>query len=263
MSISGLNEGKEAEVKYRFSVGAGVLVFDAVLFPFSGLSSKDLYVPPHPDDVSKKGSKTEPIRLRDNYHVSNTFPFGFFLEGGIFLTHRLRLKDKFTVSFNPGMLGIGTEAEYRRSNIYGEGNYEYPPFNRQQYASGEKAYTFVSIGNIISNFLDLELYLAGHPQSKKEERAFLPLQMGIGFIALEHIYGWDRYGNIEFESKEYDYYPGLHVGTGVLFLHRFDKIAWATKILSVDFRIGFTDDIPVIMLELTAIPYLSNGELFF
>jgi hypothetical protein len=232
------------EYNKNFSIGFGWIPYAYIMSPFSGLSTRDRSVPAHPDDIAK-GDIAEPISLKDNYSIAYTFK-NFYFEGGYKIKPNLSLKNR---------LSVYTSASQTRWNPTDEGDYEIPPVNRQPYR--ENAYTFVSVGKTISNDLTLGL-------GSKAKGVRPAIDFGFSLIAIEHIYGWDRFGKIEIMAKEYDLYPGLHVGvSGNGLIYENDSLSWCLQLLDLSFTIGFNKDNPVMLFGLQfTLPFMANEIKF-
>ena len=192
------NKGKKSGKKTYLSVGLSPYIF--IDNPFSGLSSKERYVPPHPDDIAQKKSSTKPIEITKDYSIDR-FPVGFYVSAGIFFTRLLGIKN--TLSIFP--VYINGLNDYDGGNPLKEGEYQFPPINRQKYSSGEDAFTFISVGNLLVNDLSLVF-------SPQIGRVWINLEIGYNLTGIEYLYGWDRYAKIEFSSSEYHAHHGLHLG---------------------------------------------------
>ena len=194
------NGNKEKKSSKKTYLSAGLSPYIFVNNPFSGLSSKERYVPPHPDDIAQKKSSTKPIEITKDYSIAR-LPLGFYVSAGIFFTRLLGIKN--TLSFFPRVEnGIG---DYNGGNPLKEGEYHFPPINRQKYSSGEDAFTFISVRNVLVN----DLSLVFSPQIGD---VWINLEIGYNLTGIEYQYGWDRYAKIEFGSSEYHAHHGLHLG---------------------------------------------------
>ncbi|MCX5725597.1 MAG: hypothetical protein NT030_00170 [Candidatus Saganbacteria bacterium] len=236
------------EYNKNFSIGFGWIPYAYIMSPFSGLSTRDRSVPAHPDDIAK-GDIAEPISLKDNYSIAYTFK-NFYIEGGYKIKPNLSLKNRLSV-----YMSGSAQTRFNGGNPTEEGDYEIPPVNRQPY--GENAYTFVSVGKTISNDLTLEL-------GSKAKGVRPAIDFGFSLIAIEHIYGWDRFGKIKIMAKEYDLYPGLHVGvSGNGLIYENDSLSWCLQLLDLSFTIGFNKDNPVMLFGLQfTLPFMANEIKF-
>lgn len=239
------------DISPKFSIGYG-LNFAFFMNPFGGLSAKeDRYVPPHPDDAAQKGSFTNPIKLKNDYTV---FSPVFYLDSRFRLARNLQFRERFSIAPFP------ETGELMGENARSEGSYVYPPINRQQYASGEKVFTYVSVGKIFSDELALRVWTMDGWNREVDGG----VDVGLSLTAVEYIYGWDRYAKTQISDTKYHFYPGLTASFNMSFLYKGGKIAWVSKFIDVQASIGFTGGAPIASISFSGlIPIVFGNEIHF
>ncbi|NQU16993.1 MAG: HEAT repeat domain-containing protein [Candidatus Saganbacteria bacterium] len=246
------NDRKERNDKESslFSIGLGVNL-GFILFPFSGLKAKDLYVPPHPDDIKEKDFSPKPVEIKYNYPVFSPAPY---LDLKLRLSDKLSLKNRTT--FYPAPIIAERGRNYSGNNVVGEGHYSVHPFNRTQYENKKtNAYTYVGVGRgSFSNDLSLTLW----PMDSRSSLG--GINVGVSLIGIQHIYGWDRNRKTEIESSRYHFYPGINFGAK-LALPFISKKRYFAVIGDFSLSVGFSDDVPVVMFNFSTLPVVHGGEV--
>jgi hypothetical protein len=187
----GRTRGFRTNVTFALSTGGEV-------FDYDSLPDSIRHVPPHPDDV---GSQTEPIDAGSGGY------FDLGLKVGL-------LVDFWQYVFLRYQMGFVYE---RSDNEVGSSSYGYPPLHRQQYASGENAFTFISLTrgpmSLRTHNLSLGTYLFrnrtiafdrnfSHQQEmpaweRRDHEFSITLEGGFSTHQFSIIRGWDRYAHTE------------------------------------------------------------------
>ena len=249
-SLEEIEENLDYRNDPKFAFGLG-MELSFYLRPFSGLDSDERYVPPHPDDVEQHGSTTSPVEIRDNYPV---FSPSFYLDLRAKFHKQVRIKNRFSIAPFPVM---AKSWGYEGDNIDSEGKYTIPPLNRTRYASGENAFTYISIGKIFTNDLTMRVW----PMDSRSK--YGGVDVGLSLIAIEHIYGWDRYASTEIESRRYHVYPGLTASLSGFAAYGEGDFSWAWKYVSINASVYFSD-VPIWAISISGlVPVIFGNELQF
>ena len=231
----------ESERGVDLYFGIGYIPYFYIDNPFNGLSNNERYVPPHPND---KNSSTKPVKITNNYSMGRGFIGGLYADAGLSFTPLMGIKNRF--SFLPAFPylhdGFG-------KNPVQEGPYQYPPINRQQYSSGENAFTFISVGHIFTN--DLSFVVS--PKINDGPWIWqIDLEIGYNLTGIEHLYGWDRHAKIEFNSSTYHLHHGLHIGAHFTLYDSYragDDVQWRFHFLGASYSLS-TTSIQTVALDL-------------
>ncbi|MFA4843744.1 MAG: hypothetical protein WC632_02185 [Candidatus Margulisiibacteriota bacterium] len=205
---------KQYPAQFRLSL-APVIGLGFQHFNYASLGST-LHVPPHQDD---KGAVTNPIEVGSKNNGMLKFGFELTLDFWqiVFLNYQLALAED----------NLGDYEEDVKAGPY---NYYggYPPKNRQRYASGENAYTFISTtsnkNTTKAHYLTLGFYPFSNSLIKLKRPNFSPdlggwrdesgdshlsIDAGIAIKQVHVVRGWDRYAAVEImEDKNVTIFGG-------------------------------------------------------
>jgi len=232
---------RKLSITVSLSIDLGGQAFD-----YSSLSRNVRHVPPHQED---HGAVTNPI---DGNGSIGDFSF----EGRVGAMVDFWQYAYLNYQFSSG--NVNSWESDLKEGPYGHYG-SYPPHLRQQYASGENAYTFISTQQQRTHYLTLGFYPYYSRNMKTNLNIFtkdnenrrscsrfssaLMLEAGLAIRRYEVVRGWDRYASVEIKDTVED----THVG-GVLSLG-FQQTRYTGKYFSYG-----------LLARLTGVSFFDNGN---
>lgn len=186
--------------QFRISVAPVFCFIGFQHFNYASLG-ETRHVPPHPDD---QGTVTKPITPKGKNSALVKFGFELTLD----FWQKVFLNYQFAPLENEPVPSSIEKVKPGSYNYYGG----YPPINRQRYASGENAYTFIIAPFDRSNkahYITLGFYapLSGSIKfdpsytskawKASSEDSHLSIDAGLAVKQFHVIRGWDRYAAVE------------------------------------------------------------------
>ena len=227
--------------KFRFNATPLVFNLGGGVFNYNSLNQSERYVPPHPDDTN---AKTEAINPPDESFFA--FQMGFDVNVDFWQYLSLRYKAAWV---NTGTYGHEIRpGDYGCRPVPGDGEVCYgggPAPNRQKYASGQDAYTFLATNadkksifpakqSLTIGFSPFFKLLNPNGIQPGESDHDIKIEAGAVMANFTVARGWDRYASIQIMDNKNITLVG---GTWSL---RYQVMHEFTSEKTVNFNLGFS-----------------------